>query len=79
MPAHDEIIKNAYSKFNGGDYYSAYKTAPDKSHGVVTVYAVKNGKDSSARQRHSPVGVATVKYFDKTIHEIAHEKGKSVL
>lgn len=79
VPAHYEIVENAHNKFHAGDDNSADKATPDKRHGVMTVYPVENGKDSSAGQGHGPVGVAAVKYLDETIHEIAHEKGKSVL
>lgn len=79
LPAHDEIIKNSNGKFNGSNYHRPDKAASYKRHGVMTVYTIKNGKNSSAGKRHGPVRVAAADYFDKAVHKIPHKKGKCIL
>ena len=79
VPAHDEVIKNPDSKLNGSDNYRPDKAAADKRHGVMTVYAIKYGKNSSAGKGHRPVRVASVENDDKAVHKIAHKKSKCIL
>lgn len=79
VPVHDDIIKYAYCEFHSSYYHCADKTAAYKCHSTVTVYAIKDGKNCSACQGHCPVGVSPVKYFDKAVQKIAHQKGKCIL
>lgn len=79
LPAHDEIIKNSNGKLNGSNYHRPDKAASYKRHGVMTVYTIKNGKNSSAGKRHGPVRVAACYYLNKAVHKISHKKGKCIL